>query len=267
MALCCLILLLGLFVPFHPIYAQISSTNELAQAQNETTILLELDTKINEMEVQMHVTPRQIPETDNKTTDVNVISYKDKGHILTRHHQRYFQNVYGILILIGWGTLLPIGVMIARYFRNFSILCGVWFECHIVCQALGYILGTIGWSIGLWLGMSSKHLVSKTQSTLSIITFTFINVQMLATFMRLNKEAGYCKCWNICHHLLGYAIIGVVIANIFAGFHTEALKRVYVGILGVLAVVAVPLEIYRCMSMIMHHIVTIHNELWNREGS
>ncbi|KAG5011280.1 hypothetical protein JHK87_019795 [Glycine soja] len=78
------------------------------------------------------------------------------------------------------------------------------------------------------------------------------------------KISGYCKCWNICHHLLGYGIIGIVIANSFAGFHAETLKRVYVAILGVLAVVVVPLEIYRCKSQIMHHAVIIHRELWNR---
>ncbi|XP_029129022.1 cytochrome b561 and DOMON domain-containing protein At4g12980-like [Cajanus cajan] len=270
MALCCLILLLGLFAPFHPIYAKISSTNELAQVQNERTIIvMKLDPKINEMEVKMHGigTPRQTPETANKTTDVNVISYKDKGHILTRDHQRHFQNVYRILILIGWGTLLPIGVIIARYLRNFPVLYDVWFKCHLVCQTLGYILGTMGWCMWLGLGNSSKHFVSKTQSILSIIAFTFINVQMLATFMRLNKEAGYCKCWNICHHLLGYAIIGIVIANISVGFHDETLRRVYEGILGGLTVLVVPLEIYRCKTKIMHHAVIIHRELWNREGS
>lgn len=85
--------------------------------------------------------------------------------------------------------------------------------------------------------------------------------------MRPYQESGYCKCWNICHHVLGYAVIGIGIANIFAGFHDETLKLVYEGILGVLAVVIVPLEIYRCKNKIMHHVVNIHLALWNREGS
>ncbi|KAG4931928.1 Cytochrome b561 and DOMON domain-containing protein [Glycine soja] len=167
MALCCLILLLGLFVPFHSINAQSSCSNQLSQVQNERRILLELDTKINEMEVQMHGMSMQKPETANKTTDVNVTSYKDKDHILTRDLRHHFQNVHEILILIGWGTLLPIGVIIARYLRNF--LCDVWFKWHIACQTLGYILGTIGWCMWLVLQNSSNHLVSKTQSTISII--------------------------------------------------------------------------------------------------
>lgn len=41
----------------------------------------------------MHGMSMQKPETANKTTDVNVTSYKDKDHILTRDLQRHFQNV------------------------------------------------------------------------------------------------------------------------------------------------------------------------------
>ncbi|CAJ1941396.1 unnamed protein product [Sphenostylis stenocarpa] len=240
MTLSCLIILLGLFIPFHPIHAQFSSCNELSHVKK--IIFFEFDTKINE-------------------------NYKDEGHILTRESQRHFQNVYGILILIGWGTLLPIGVMTARYMRHFPPFVDVWFKCHIVCQTLGYILGTVGWSIWLYLGMSSKLLVSKTQSILSIIAFTFINLQMLGTVVRLQKEVWYCKCWNICHHLLGYAIIGIVIVNIFAVLQAETLKRVYVGILVVFSVVVVPLEIYRCKFKILLHVAMINHELWNREGS
>lgn len=61
--------------------------------KNERRILLELNTKINEMEVQMHGISIQNPETANKKMDVNVTSYKDKDHILTRDLQRHFQNV------------------------------------------------------------------------------------------------------------------------------------------------------------------------------
>ncbi|XP_027368654.1 cytochrome b561 and DOMON domain-containing protein At3g25290-like [Abrus precatorius] len=156
--------------------------------------------------------------------------------------------------------------MIARYFRQFPVVSDVWYKCHIGFQFLGYIMGTIGWCIGLWFVKSSKHFVSKTQSTLSITAFTFINVQMLATLMRPNKEAGYCKCWNICHHVLGYAIIGIVIANIFVGLHNqvqaETLKRVYVGILGVLAIAFVLLEIFRCKSVIMQQAVWLTGNMF-----
>ncbi|KAK7363774.1 hypothetical protein VNO77_05931 [Canavalia gladiata] len=180
------------------------------------------------------------------------------------HPQGHFQKIYGILILVGWGTLLPIGAMVARYLRKFPVVCDAWYKFHIVCQSQGYVLGTIGWF--MWIGMSSNHFVSKTQTTLNIIAFTFINVQMLATIMRPNKEAGYCKCWKICHHVLGDAIIGIVIADIFVGLHnqsqSETLKWVYLGILGALGVVVVPLEIFRCKTMIMHLAVGVNSGMF-----
>ena len=103
MASCCLILL-SLFVPSHPIYAQISSSEELTQVQSERRILWEFDTKIGEVEVQMHATPLQRPETAETT---GVISHK--GHTPPRHHHRHFQNVSSLLspnIEFNFDTLL-----------------------------------------------------------------------------------------------------------------------------------------------------------------
>ncbi|CAL0307271.1 unnamed protein product [Lupinus luteus] len=218
------------------------------------------DTKISDIE--MHDTPLQFPES---AETANVISYK--GHSThTRGHRRHFRNAYRILVLIGWGTMLPIGAIIARYCRTLPWMCNEWYSCHIIFQTLGYILGTLGWCIGLWLHHSSKHLASKTQGTLSIIAFTLINVQMLSMCMRPNKKAGYCKCWNICHHVLGYAILGIVIANIFTGLHNqsqaEKLKWTYVVILGVLTLIVVILEILKWKSTIRQKFVGLTNTMF-----
>jgi len=44
-------------------------------------------------------------------------------------------KVHGGLNIIGWGLLLPIGAMVARYARGFD---PAWFYSHIVFQILGY---------------------------------------------------------------------------------------------------------------------------------
>lgn len=88
---------------------------------------------------------------------------------------------------------------------------------------------------------------------------------MLSIFMRPNKEAGYRRWWNICHHVFGYVVIGIVIANIFAGIsnqsHAEKLKLAYVVILGVLSVVAVPLQILRFKSTIVQQFVRMASSM------
>lgn len=72
---------------------------------------------------------------------------------------------------------------------------------------------------------------------------------MLAVFLqpRINDE--WRKCWVIYHQLLGFALIGLSVANIFQGVthqtHVERWKWTYVGLLVILALVALPLEAFR----------------------
>ena len=93
-----------------------------------------------------------------------------------------FEQVQMVLIIIGWGTILPIGVIIARYFKKFPMLSEEWYSFHIMFQSIGYIVGTIGWITGLCLGNTSKQYANKTQRILSIIVFTFITVQVSPNF-------------------------------------------------------------------------------------
>ncbi|KAL6978141.1 hypothetical protein U1Q18_044911 [Sarracenia purpurea var. burkii] len=52
---------------------------------------------------------------------------------------------HGILNMLGWGILLPIGAIVARYFRRWD---PIWFYSHISIQGVGFILGVTGISCG-----------------------------------------------------------------------------------------------------------------------
>jgi hypothetical protein len=80
--------------------------------------------------------------------------------------------------MVGWGTLLPIGVIIARYSRRHPIKYRYWFVLHAGCQITGYVLGTTGWAIGLWLGHASKYYTFHTHRFLAIFIFTFTTLQV-----------------------------------------------------------------------------------------
>lgn len=43
--------------------------------------------------------------------------------------------------IFGWGVLLPIGAMVARYFRRLDPL---WFYIHAVVQFIGFMIGLAG---------------------------------------------------------------------------------------------------------------------------
>lgn len=65
------------------------------------------------------------------------------------------------------------------------------------------------------------------------------------------EECYYRKGWEICHSFVGYVLIALIIADIFIGITRDQQNRatkwkwIYVGILGVLGLVAVSLEILR----------------------
>uniref|UniRef100_A0A6N2KWV8 Cytochrome b561 domain-containing protein n=1 Tax=Salix viminalis TaxID=40686 RepID=A0A6N2KWV8_SALVM len=129
------------------------------------------------------------------------------------HRRRHLGNTHGVLNIIGWGTLLPIGAIVARSFRKSPLKCDEWYNLHVVCQTLGYIIGAVGWSIGMWLGNSSKQYSLRAHRILGIIIFTSSTAQASPRL--------------------------AIPSNIFQGIghkdHAEKWKWIYVGILSVLS--------------------------------
>ncbi|KDP39167.1 hypothetical protein JCGZ_00924 [Jatropha curcas] len=164
-----------------------------------------------------------------------------------RHHLRM---VHGILNILGWGTFLPAGVIIARYFKYPLERFQNWQFClHVSCQVTGYILGTSGWVVGLCLGNLSKFYEFKIHRIYAMLIFAFTTLQMLAIRLRPKRIDEYRKYWNMYHHLLGYGLLAVISINIFHGIDIlkpkdNAWKWGYIGILIAFAIIVAILEIY-----------------------
>ncbi|XP_002962230.2 cytochrome b561 and DOMON domain-containing protein At5g35735 [Selaginella moellendorffii] len=158
----------------------------------------------------------------------------------------HLRNAHGILNALGWGILLPIGAMSARYLRSFEWADPTWFYLHVACQTLGYILGVVGWAIGLRLGSDSVGVRYNTHRNIGITMFVFGTLQVFAIVLRPNKTHSYRTFWNAYHHGIGYATIALAIANIFKGFDildpAKGWKNAYIGIIIALGVVALILE-------------------------
>ncbi|CAN6560629.1 unnamed protein product [Malus baccata var. baccata] len=194
------------------------------------------------MEPKMHSTSLQnvdSTETINMTTG---------GGLSIGHRQHHLRTVHGILNIVGWGTMLPLGVIIARYYRRYPFQCPRWYVVHVSCQIVGYTLGTAGWAIGLWLGHASRHYSFSTHRILAICIFAFTTLQMLALRLTPTKTDDYRKYWNMYHHFLGYSLLAVISVNIFQGIAILKPNKtwlwVYVGVLGMLGLVAIGLEIF-----------------------
>ncbi len=57
-------------------------------------------------------------------------------------------KTHGALQVFGWGVLLPIGAMVARYARGYD---PAWFYIHITFQIIGFIFIIAGLATGLHL--------------------------------------------------------------------------------------------------------------------
>lgn len=197
--------------------------------------------------------PTNIHNIDStETIDLTSPDGRSKGQKLS-----FLRSVHGVLNIIGWGTLLPMGVIIPRYFRVYPFKKDPWwFYLHIGCQTIGFLIGTAGWAIGLVLGHSSRYYVFQTHRTFGILIFTFSTIQMLAFRLKPKSTDDYRKYWNMYHHFLGYGLLAIIVINIFKGINIlhggNSWKWSYIGILIGLGTIAFALEIFTWIKFIMH---------------
>lgn len=145
---------------------------------------------------------------------INLISGSVRGD--GAYKLQKLRKVHGILNIVGWRTFLPVGAIIARYFRILPFECPQWKRLHVSCQILGYLLSTCGWIIGLWLRNASKY-GYPAHRVLGIIILIFTTLRMLALRLKPKDTDEYYVYWNMYHHFLGYALLAIISVEIFQG--------------------------------------------------
>ncbi|KAE9614776.1 hypothetical protein Lal_00036094 [Lupinus albus] len=192
--------------------------------------------------------PLRHPTTLHNVDSTETINLTSSSGNSTGQYRSYLRSVHGVLNMMGWGTMLPIGVIIARYFRVYPFkFHPMWFYLHISCQVCGFLTGTAGWIIGLYLGHATRYYTFHTHRTFGILIFTLSTVQMLAFRLKPKQTDDYRKYWNMYHHFLGYGLITIIVINIFKGISImqggKGWKWTYFGILIILGSVTITLEI------------------------
>ncbi|PON41886.1 Cytochrome b561 and DOMON domain-containing protein [Trema orientale] len=122
---------------------------------------------------------------------------------------------HGILNMIGWGILMMIGAMIARYGRQWD---PVWFYVHAGVQLLAFTLGIIGVICGFLLNSRLNADVS-THKGLGIFILVLGSLQVMALLARPDKASKIRKYWNWYHYSVGRILLVFAIANVFYGIH------------------------------------------------
>ncbi|PWA54982.1 cytochrome b561/ferric reductase transmembrane with DOMON related domain-containing protein [Artemisia annua] len=155
------------------------------------------------------------------------------------------KRTHGILNMFGWGILLPIGVIVARYFKHLDPL---WFYVHTGIQSLGFILGLSGVIAGFVLDNKLEVNVRKHKG-LGITILTLGCLQVLALLARPSIDAKTRIYWNWYHYSVGRIAIFFAIVNIFYGIHVadagSSWNASYGLILGIFVVTTLVLEFMR----------------------
>ncbi|XP_052724417.1 cytochrome b561 and DOMON domain-containing protein At3g07570 isoform X2 [Vigna angularis] len=120
---------------------------------------------------------------------------------------------HGVLNILGWGILIIMGAIVARYFREWDPF---WFYFHASVQFLGFVLGVIGVISGFVLN-NQLHVDVTLHKALGIIIFVLACFQVMALLGRPKKESKVRKYWNLYHHNMGRILIILAVANIFYG--------------------------------------------------
>lgn len=165
------------------------------------------------------------------------------GTLSASSYPHQLKRSHGILNILGWGVMLPVGAMVARYARSFDPL---WFYLHSAVQFVGFILGLAGVVAGVAL-YHKLHASVSSHRALGILILVLGILQVLALFFRPDKDYKLRKFWNWYHGWVGRLVLSLAAANIFVGIHVGSAGnswKIGYGInLGVLLLAAVILEI------------------------
>ncbi|KAL2935672.1 hypothetical protein RDABS01_018790 [Bienertia sinuspersici] len=153
------------------------------------------------------------------------------------------RRTHGALNMIGWGILMPIGAIAARYFRQWD---PIWFYSHTAIQIFSFLFGLVGFILGFVVkGLINARVTH--HKNLGIVILILACLQVMALFIRPKKGSKPRKYWNLYHHNAGRIMIIFAVSNIFYGIQLgmegPSWYATYAVILAIMVVVAIVLEI------------------------
>ncbi|KAK1266516.1 hypothetical protein QJS04_geneDACA015537 [Acorus gramineus] len=154
---------------------------------------------------------------------------------------------HGIVNIVGWTVLLPIGALLARRLKKYEPL---WFYIHAATQTLGFSAGLAGVVMGLVLEDRIDPENITTHKVIGIIVLALGVIQVMALIARPAKESKRRKYWNWYHHSVGRVCIAMAVGNVFYGIEVGGQnKSWYIGYgvyLGVWVLFCVVVEVIMC---------------------
>jgi len=94
-------------------------------------------------------------------------------------------------------------------------------------QLFGFVLGSVGFGIGIRLGQLSPGVEYRLHRKLGIAVFCLGALQTLALLFRPNARNKFRKYWKSYHHFVGYSCVVLGFVNVFQGFEVMGASRSY----------------------------------------
>ncbi|KAK6145182.1 hypothetical protein DH2020_022002 [Rehmannia glutinosa] len=180
---------------------------------------------------------------DMISTVLNYATGQFQSHISPEASLR---RSHGLLNMLGWAILLPIGAMVARYMRKWD---PIWFYAHAIIQSLGFILGLSGVICGLVLENRLDASVNKHKG-IGITILIFGCLQVIAFLARPDKTSKVRTYWNWYHFGVGRALIFLAAINVFYGIHLgnagSGWNAGFAVVLVILFIISLILELRMC---------------------
>ncbi|XP_058100423.1 cytochrome b561 and DOMON domain-containing protein At3g61750-like [Magnolia sinica] len=157
------------------------------------------------------------------------------------------KKAHGALAIFAWGVLLPVGAIFARYFRQFDPL---WYYLHAVIQFAGFLIALASLVAGVSL-YNKLHVNVLAHRGLGIFVFVLAILQVLAFFLRPEKDSKVRRYWNWYHHWVGRIALFLAAVNIVLGIQVggagNGWKGGYGFCLAVIIITVSVLEVMLCL--------------------
>ena len=126
---------------------------------------------------------------------------------------------HGVLMSIAWGVLLPVGIIIARFYRHVQPRTGpraFWFLHHQIFQYSGTIIAATAFIIALYMCRNTGNFINA-HGKLGLVVMILGLLQPLNAWIRPHPGAPYRTLWSAWHKTSGYCAAVLAIAAIFLG--------------------------------------------------